>query len=318
MMPVSEDQLRGDGRRTPRLALDDLSAEIRQRYPVTHATFGADAIAEREGLLPKLAPHAGLKMNGWLCASIAKSSGERCTGYAVHGKLVCLLHGGRYPRGVAHKRYKHGGRSQYLPLRYHAQYAAAVEDQDLMSLRRDIATAEVRVQALLERLATGESATAWTRLQELLLPQLVHAVTQGLTQTVQATMHDIRDLATHAVRDGDAWKEVLQVQTLRAQLVMMEHKRLQEVSTTVSTDQLALLLGVLMERLRAIVFACTPENMARQILQAFGEECNASLRGEKSPRLLPKLQPPKDAGRRHGEGYYVDAAPEPAPPGAGT
>lgn len=292
--------LRGEGRVAPRLAYLDLPPQVRARYPESRARFAGDAIAEREGLLPKLpgAPRA------WQCAGVSKTTHQRCGGIATLAHLTCTFHGGRMPKGPAHPKFTHGGRSRFLPLRYHGLYEAALEDPDLGSLRRDLATTEVRLQDLLQRLDTGESSGAWAALHEELVPELARQIALGAPPpALMRHLERVRATVERGQALDATWQDVLKTQAHRAELVAREHKRLQDLGGVVSTEDLGVLLGLLMDRLQRIVRALMPEVQARQILGAFGQECQRALTGA-APKGLPAPATPREPGtRRHGEGY---------------
>lgn len=299
--PAVDLPLLGDGRTAPRLEYKALPQHVRGRYPVSTAKFAGDAIAEREGLLPVL---TRLNAGGWPCAGWAGSSQARCTQPATRGHLTCVTHGGRMPKGAAHPKFQHGGRAQYLPLRYQATYQEALNDPDLGSLRRDLATTETRIQDLLERLDTGENAGAWHRLHKELLPGLAKAILGGagpkmLLDQIQA----LDTVVNESLALQSTWREVFTAQAHRADLVMKEHKRIQELTASISSEDLAILLGILMERLRSIATQLLPDLTARQLLGAFGQECQAALQGGRGLKRLPAPTKTREPGtRRHGPG----------------
>ncbi len=79
------------------------------------------------------------------CAATSKRSGKRCRKHAMRGRSVCLVHGGRTPRGTASPHFRHGRFSRSLPGRLLRTYDQALHDPRLLSLRDEIALTEVMI-----------------------------------------------------------------------------------------------------------------------------------------------------------------------------
>ena len=266
------------------IAYADLPQHIKQKYPPTKAKYGGDAIAEREGLLVPSKP----TLKGYRCAAVSKTTGTRCQVTAVSGSLLCRSHGGSQHKGTASPQYRHGSRSQALPLRLQAQYQAAIQDPELLSLRQDLGVLEIRVTELLSRLDTGESSQAWHQIQDL-SDQLQQALQDQNVGAAASRLADLQELVQVAVAGSAAWHELRSVLRDRASLATLEQKRLQEVQGTVPVEAFLAMLGHLMQRLQSILLTSLDGHLARALLQQFQQEVLLlQQHGLQAPKLRHK------------------------------
>ena len=252
---------------TSQMAYQDLPPHLRQKYPPTKAKYGGDAIAEREGLLPP----AKSTLTGWRCAAQSKLSGFRCQATAVAGSLLCRSHGGNQQKGAASPQYRDGSRSQALPLRLQAQYQAAIQDPDLLSLRQDLGVLELRVTELLGRLDTGESSATWQQVQDL-GTKVASALEDGNPTAAAQYLAQLQEVTGAAVAGSEAWQELRAVLRDRATLATLEQKRLLEVQGTVPVEAFLAMLGHLMQRLHSILLTSLEAPLARSLLGQFQQE----------------------------------------------
>jgi hypothetical protein len=86
------------------------------------------------------------------CTANSKRSGKRCRKPAMRGRSVCLVHGGKTPRGIASPQFRHGRYSRSLPGQLLQEYEVAQQDPRLLSLRDEIALADATIAQLLQQL----------------------------------------------------------------------------------------------------------------------------------------------------------------------
>src|SRR5690606_6632650 len=78
-----------------------------------------------------------------------RKDGQPCRARAMaNGR--CRIHGGKTPTGIALPHTKTGRYSKYLPPDILERYHTALSDNDLLSLRDEIALVDVQIQAVLE------------------------------------------------------------------------------------------------------------------------------------------------------------------------
>ena len=78
------------------------------------------------------------------CTAISKRSGKQCRRPASHGRIVCHIHGGKSPRGLAHPSMTHGRLSKHVPRRMLADYQARAELLRAIETRRRLVETERR------------------------------------------------------------------------------------------------------------------------------------------------------------------------------
>lgn len=98
------------------------------------------------------------------CEATSKRSGTRCRKHAMRGRNVCLVHGGKTPRGAASPHFKTGRHSRSLPGHLLATYEDARRDPRLLSLREDIALTDAMLMETLSQLDHDTPATKERRI----------------------------------------------------------------------------------------------------------------------------------------------------------
>jgi hypothetical protein len=163
---------------------------------------------------------------------------------AMVGKDVCMMHGGKTPRGRASANYKHGGYSKALPERLAARYEAAAGDPELLAMRGDIALTVARLYDLLKRVDTGESGSAWREAGD------------GLTQFLESNgdaakaaegLARLKSAIGRGRADYAAWDEVKSTLETRRKLIESERKRLVDMQQIITAEQALALIGQVVE-----------------------------------------------------------------------
>jgi hypothetical protein len=165
------------------------------------------------------------------CGAKNKQNGGRCANWVVRGRTRCRMHGGQSLTGTACPHYRSGRYSAYVPERLRTRYEQAETDQELLSLRSDVALVDARLSDLLSRVDTGESGAMWAELRRAY---------RAFTKARQAGDNKTTALATvetvieRAVQDHQAWAEIGALIEQRRKLAESEHRRLvtlQQMST---------------------------------------------------------------------------------------
>jgi hypothetical protein len=171
-----------------------------------------------------------------------------CTQWPARGASRCRQCGGASRRGPESSRYKTGEYSRYLksiPRKMRQSFEAAQKSPSLRSTRAEIALTEARVDELLGRL-DASPLPSWK--------QLLAAVKKiGLTRSqddYDAALVELFDLiraGAGAVGNHEkTWRELRELFQERGQLVKIEHRIVQDAKTTLSGEDVMILLdGVL-------------------------------------------------------------------------
>lgn len=91
-------------------------------------------------------------------------AGEPCRNSPSFGRRRCRFHGGHALVGASHPRFKDGRYSRYLPRDLAQRFQASLHDPSLLSLREDVSLIDARLEQLLRRVQTTESAASWEAL----------------------------------------------------------------------------------------------------------------------------------------------------------
>lgn len=106
------------------------------------------------------------------CEATSKRSGRRCRKHAMRGRNVCLVHGGKTPRGPASPHFKTGRYSRSLPGHLLATYERALSDPRLLSLRDELALTDAMLAETLSQLDDDTPATnerrIWREVRKLI------------------------------------------------------------------------------------------------------------------------------------------------------
>jgi hypothetical protein len=218
----------------------------------------------------RLTPHKAGRGNGVMadkCEGRSKQTKLPCKNFAVVGRKFCRFHGGHALTGSAHPSYKHGRYSRYLPIKVAARYLEAKNDKELLSLKDDIAVTEARLSELFERIGTGESGEVWKNLKkagDVFQKAYETSNTEKLFEAVQ----DIRNLVVEGQSDAAIWNELKELQEHRRKLTETENKMLIAKQQMISTEQLMIYAGVILDSIRTHVFENTEKQVGAKIVNS--------------------------------------------------
>lgn len=151
------------------------------------------------------------------------------------------------PRGAKHHNFKHGRTTllfKSLPKRFKVAYTASLEDDDLLSLRSDIAISDARMQELVERLDSGESGARWEQ---------VASITHGISEELggdDPALDKLSDFAgeltqLHIEQKGEerAWRELKSASQHRRKLVDTERQRMRDLQAYLTAEEALAIVG---------------------------------------------------------------------------
>ena len=213
----------------------------------------------------------GRRKDGWPCESpyISEASGR------------CRKHGMNTPRGVSHHNFSHGRTTlmyQALPTRFKEAYTASLQDDDLLSLRADIALSDVRMGELVDRLDTGESGKRWGQVGVISHALLVEAGKNDVElEKIQNLATELGRLSDHATADERQWRELKSASQHRRKLVDTERQRLKDLHAYLTAEEALAIVG----RIADTVIRHVEDKAA---LQAILEEIQSATGNELTPR----------------------------------
>lgn len=167
-------------------------------------------------------------------AKLRNKPGRFCQKPPADGRTRCRLHGGETPRGIASPHFRTGYMSSQLPARLMARMEAAMNDENLQSLRKDIAFVSARIDDTLQRLIDDhEAQTLWQKL--LLLRDEFNTATSD-QQRGQLVMQ-MFELIALAEKELAVFDEAHKLIDQRADLIKKETERQLKLSQNVTMDQ---------------------------------------------------------------------------------
>lgn len=194
--------------------------------------------------------------NGWRSECGAKTrSGKPCRRPPVEGRTRCRLHGGASLAGAAHPAYKHGRRSKYLkdlPKDMRAGYQAALADDELTSLRDELAVLEVRMGELLRQLSTNKSPP-WLDAVEA-LNDIKTARSTKARDKAQARLEKLLRTGADACESQERrWCDLQELMELKCRLAGAESKRAADMQALVPTEKAISWFTMLLDTAREVI-----------------------------------------------------------------
>jgi hypothetical protein len=200
-----------------------------------------------------------------------KRDGSLCTNVVVRGKTKCRMHGGKSLSGLASPNYRTGRYSKHLPAQLAQRAEEARTNPRLLSLEDDIALLEARLAQLLEQVDTGESGARWQALREAMEAFSV-AQAGGDMAAMEAQWRRMRQVVHEGAAAADVWAEVVKVLAERRGQIQTQVKTLQGLQQMVTTQQVTLMLGAVMQALVEATRQYADQASGRAILTYVGDE----------------------------------------------
>jgi hypothetical protein len=196
-----------------------------------------------------------------------RRNGLPCQKPPLEGATRCRLHGGASPRGIASATYKDGRHSKYayrVPKEIGAAYRKALNDQELVSLRHELAVTAAFIQRRFDELMAAE-APPWGDVVEAfndykVAPDEVKAAALAKVEEL------IRTGAAAAAKEYGVRQEVRELMQEKGKLAAAEWKRLNDLRAVVPAEQ-------------AVMFA---QSVVAAVLEIYGRD---SRLGELQRRL---------------------------------
>ena len=207
------------------------------------------------------------------CHAHSSCTKEPCKKWAMNGRSVCSIHGGKTPRGRASPHYKHGRYSKDLPTRLAGRYFEALEDDNLLSLRDEIAVVDSFIADLMSNLGAGTSEEAWKELHTAAF--------------ISQDIDEVQRLLSQARSDMECMRELgAQIDRARA-LRDSESKRLIQMDMMISQEQANMMLGVIVGIVMQALQSHVQDELLRRTIYAEISQ-GFSVRLGSDPDSIPK------------------------------
>jgi hypothetical protein len=161
------------------------------------------------------------------------------------------MHGGATPRGPALPQFRHGRYSKLLPAGLAERYQEMLGDQDLTSLRNDLALVSARLIEALEQIRDGISAAQVQAIRDAFeryvsLEPRIDPAHEAAWTTLRAAVETNRGVED----DTAAWREVERLTDHKVRLVAAELRHLQAAQQTITAQQAMALAAALADAVR--------------------------------------------------------------------
>lgn len=196
------------------------------------------------------------------CKAKSKRSGERCRRYAMNGREVCYMHGGKTPVGLALPQTKTGLYSRYLPAKLSTEYEALLNlGNDLFRIDNETATLTTLIQTQLSKIESGESGAAWRSLQETYKAMAIIGQKKNKSpddmDLFNALFSQMGDIINNGSMAYAARNEATELIERKRRLVADERKDQQAKYQAMSFDRVLLLLTA--------TIACFKESLEKHL-----------------------------------------------------
>lgn len=190
--------------------------------------------------------------NGLQMCSARVGDGAVCEITKIYSNGRCGIHGGNSPKGPRSSRYKTGRWSKYAVTALAEKYSELLEDEEIVSVRDDIALIDARIATLLERADEGGSTYVFEEIEEAFA-----AFDAARNDSDRIAMsHALRDLRAAIAKgrsEGLVWKEISDLMEQRRKMAATEHKRMTTMGQFISVEQANGLIAALLAAVRAEV-----------------------------------------------------------------
>jgi len=153
----------------------------------------------------------------------------------------CRYHGGASPGGLAASNFKHGRYSRYLPGRIAERYQEALQDDELLSMRDEVALLDTRLAELVRELEAGDSRDLWDDLHSI-YQGMVRARQRGKTRDMARAIIEIGELIERGAGKWATWDAIGELMEQRRKLVESERRRMLDLQQYVTAERVMLLI----------------------------------------------------------------------------
>jgi hypothetical protein len=171
--------------------------------------------------------------------------GMKCRGEILSSNGRCRMHNGGNRVGPAVSTYKHGLHSRYTKLvadDIRRSYERAATDEELLSLRDDVALVQAKVNDAVKALS-GKATTALFREMNEGWSDLKAAMRSGDPAQLQPALNSLERLIQQGDANAGKWDEVLALLDFKSKLAEREWRRQEALQTMITAEQARALFG---------------------------------------------------------------------------
>jgi uncharacterized protein YjcR len=189
-------------------------------------------------------------MSKTYCGAKTKTNGKCKQPAMTNGK--CRLHGGKTPRGIANANTKHGRYSKDLPTRLAGRFEDAINDEELGTLKSEIALLDTRIGELLGGLDTEQTISAWQDVANA-RDAISAAMRSGKGNQLMDAFNYLDNVVNNANSEFEIWNNIVFLIDQRRKLTDSERKRMVDLQQMITAEQSMLLVTTLMRAVKTHV-----------------------------------------------------------------
>jgi hypothetical protein len=214
---------------------------------------------------------------GVLQCDATRKIGGRCNNPAVRGSEKCRLHGGRALNSAVAPTFRTGRYSKMLPHKLRETYEAALADNELLSLRDELALMRARLSELAGRLETGESATLWTELTEV-YEGMQDAVRNGDVERIISLLDSLGNLVQNGNGNEETWEMIKETLDGTVRINQAEWRRLVDMKQMITAEKaIALVMAVVAAVMRHVRDPHVQSAIHREVSQILNIDPNVTI-----------------------------------------
>jgi hypothetical protein len=183
------------------------------------------------------------------CTAWSKRKKARCNRWAMRGKEVCVVHGGKTPTGIHAPQFRHGRYSRVLAGKLLKDFTLLLTDEKLLELHDDVSLVTLRIQELLSRVDVGDTRDRWHQVQR----SFWRYHERRNTDEAFTALGELRDVIMGGVAESGAWHEIVELIDQRRKLVEAEARRKQALGLMLEKDRAVALIAYLAASVRTHV-----------------------------------------------------------------
>lgn len=184
-----------------------------------------------------------------VCGAWIPKRNKFCQRVPSVGRNRCKFHGGESLRGFESPTIKHGRYSVDLPTQLASRYQEARTDGELLSMRDDIALIQAKIGDQLAGMQQGESGELWVEARRK-YRQLMDALRRDDNESSTQLIAELGQILESGYKDYMAWNEIQKSIEQKRKLSESERKRLVDLHQMITTEELMLVVGALVDSIR--------------------------------------------------------------------
>lgn len=184
-----------------------------------------------------------------VCGAWRRKARKYCTKAPSVGRNRCELHGGKSLRGIASPSYKGKGLTKDMPARLAERFREAQQDDELLSLRNDVALVQAMIGEQLSLISQGDSGDIFIQAKQT-YRELLSALRSENNVESTRLLALLGEIIENGYKDEIAKEEIRKSLELKRKLSDSEKKRLVDLKQMITTEELMLVVGALVDSVK--------------------------------------------------------------------